>query len=128
MIYISEKISAYFTLNNINNIPGESWDTAQYLDEEDKVVLWDTTLLGTQPTNEQLDTAWAAYQIVLTKQVNKAKARQLLIDTDWSQYSDVQASLANIVEFVSYRNQIRNIFTNPTVEVVWPDIPATVWK
>jgi hypothetical protein len=36
--------------------------------------------------------------------------------------------LANQAEFTQYRNIIRNIAINPTVDAVFPDMPTEIWS
>jgi hypothetical protein len=56
---------------------------------------------------------------------NEDKAKFLLVDSDWTQLSDV--NLANQNEWNSYRQSLRSIATNPTVDPVWPAEPQVIW-
>ena len=56
---------------------------------------------------------------------NEAKAKELLADSDWSQLPDV--NLANQSDWDVYRQALRVIATNPTVDPVWPTEPQVVW-
>lgn len=69
------------------------------------------------------------------KQINKAKAMQLLAETDWSATVDIsnleQADpyLVNQTEFLSYRSNVRKIAVNPPIVVdVWPVKPDEQWS
>lgn len=64
---------------------------------------------------------------------NKAKASALLANTDWTTIADVadpinSPYLANQVEFITYRNLVRQIAVYPTAgDLVWPVTPTEVW-
>jgi predicted metal-dependent HD superfamily phosphohydrolase len=58
----------------------------------------------------------------------KAQAKQLLVDTDWSQNLDVAAVLTNKAAFDTYRAAVREIYFNPVAEPVWPERPEAVWE
>lgn len=69
------------------------------------------------------------------KEANKQTASQLLQQTDWTTIPDVSNPeisnpyLANVNEFIVYRNQVRAIAVNPPVNVEnWPDLPQEVWE
>lgn len=70
------------------------------------------------------------------KIINKARATELLSETDWSSIStiaDEQYSnpyLVNQSDFLSYRNQLRAIAINPPETEIseWPVKPNTVWS
>lgn len=133
MIQLSEKYLAYLTINDLESGNPELWLTEQKPDEEDKLVLWNEEILGPIPTLEQIEAAHVQWTLLDKAQENKAAAKQLLIDTDWSQYPDVSNTsltphLSNVSEFGVYRNQIRAIFTNPTAEVTWPTVPTASWS
>lgn len=59
------------------------------------------------------------------KQQVKNIAKQLLLDTDWSQLTDV--NLINQADFTAYRAALRAILLNPPVVAVWPDKPTAIW-
>jgi predicted metal-dependent HD superfamily phosphohydrolase len=58
----------------------------------------------------------------------KAQAKQLLVDTDWSQNLDVAAVLTNKAAFDTYRAAVREIYFNPVAEPVWPERPEADWS
>jgi len=55
---LNDKIKAYLTQSNIDNESGD-YQTGQPEGEADQILHWDEKL-GAQPTQEQLDAAWAA--------------------------------------------------------------------
>lgn len=55
----------------------------------------------------------------------KAKAKQLLQETDWSQLSDV--AISNKAAFDAYRSAVRAIYFSPVIEPVWPERPEAAW-
>ena len=70
----------------------------------------------------------------ITAEQNKQTATGLLQATDWTTIADVgnpQMSnpyLANKVEFITYRNAIRNIAVYPTAgDIDFPDMPNSNW-
>jgi len=68
-----------------------------------------------------------------TAEDNKAKAKQLLADTDWSEVPSVNDQslsphLDNGAAFVAYRSAIRSIAVNPVAgDIVWPAQPKAQW-
>lgn len=56
---------------------------------------------------------------------NELRAKRALFSSDWTQAPDV--NLANKAEWVTYRQALRIIATNPTVDPVWPTEPQVVW-
>ena len=72
-----------------------------------------------------------AYDLALvTEQAKKddckAKAKQLLSQTDWAVLPDV--GLANSADFVFYRLNLRNLVRNPVADAVFEAMPETVWS
>jgi hypothetical protein len=55
----------------------------------------------------------------------KAKAKQLLAQSDWATLSDV--GLKNSADFVTYRGILRGLVISPVVDAVFPDVPLAVW-
>ena len=64
----------------------------------------------------------------------KNKASTILTQTDWTTIPDVadplksNPYLTNQNEFVEFRNVIRNIAINPTLDAVFPQTPNEVWS
>jgi hypothetical protein len=54
-----------------------------------------------------------------------ATAKQLLVQTDFSQLGDV--NLTNKSEFDAYRATVRALVLNPVVNPIWPTQPKAVW-
>lgn len=66
---------------------------------------------------------------------NKQKAKSLLVETDYVNEPDVidpsrNPHLLNQVEFLTYREEIRQIAVNPPTTVIenWPIKPSNVWS
>ena len=130
---IADKYKSYIIVNNIGENNLYAFMTTRLEGEEDKLIEWNEEILGPIPTLEQIEAAHVQWTLLDKAQENKAAAKQLLIDTDWSQYPDVSNTsltphLSNVSEFGVYRNQIRAIFTNPTAEVTWPTVPTASWS
>jgi len=82
MASLNETIVAYFKINNIEFLASD-YQTGQPKDEEDQILHWDTSKLGTQPTQEQLNSAYATHQANLAnalqaKETAKASAHAKL--------------------------------------------------
>lgn len=58
----------------------------------------------------------------------KVRAKQLLIESDWSCMQDVLVLLDNYEDFILYRAALRAIFLSPTKDVDWPVAPTPEWK
>ena len=72
--------------------------------------------------------------LVITAEMNKSYASNLLQQTDWTTIPDVadpsksNPYLGNVNEFLVYRNKIRAIAINPVPGMlVWDPVPAPVW-
>lgn len=70
-----------------------------------------------------------------TAEENKAKASQLLYETDWTSIPDVgnpefsNPYLMNQTQFLAWRSQIRAIAVNPTAGVInFPSKPQEQWS
>ena len=64
-------------------------------------------------------------QAVLSIADIKNTADALLESSDWSVLPDV--NLANQADWVAYRQQLRVIRSNPTLDAVFPAVPAKTW-
>jgi hypothetical protein len=72
------------------------------------------------------NTAEPEPELVYTALMNKAKAKTILMDTDWTQAADV--TISNKQEFVAYRAKIRAIALNPTDgNLDWGTEPTPSW-
>jgi len=60
----------------------------------------------------------------------KNEALGLIMKTDYTQLPDVSMQLTDSsrTEFLAYREAVRKIFINPTVDPVWPTKPVVEWK
>lgn len=58
----------------------------------------------------------------------RAKAKELLAETDWSFVGDVSATLTNQADFGVYRSVLRKLAITPEVNPVWPAKPNPVWS
>lgn len=62
-----------------------------------------------------------------TADENKAKAEQLLTQSDWTQLPDV--NLLNKNEFATYRAELRQIAINPVAgNIDFPTKPNEIWE
>lgn len=93
---------------------GESYDGLNWLDSSPK------------PTQAELDALCQSTQDTVAKDACKAKAKELLAQSDWSQMPDV--GLKNSAEFVTYRGILRGLATQPQVNPDFPVEPTPVWS
>lgn len=131
---LNEKIQEYLEVNNIA-FNFNDYTTEQTGNEPEYISYWNNTVLGPQPTIEQIDAAipiWDNQQLIAA---NKAKAQQLLADTDWTATVDINNPqysnpyLANQDAFLAYRSAVRAIAVNPPAVVdPWPVQPTPVWQ
>ena len=77
-----------------------------------------------QPTNEQLNTAWTDANSAHEWGLVREKRAILLDNSDWTQLSDVSLSDEKKAEWVSYRQALRDITTQPEGSVSWPVEPV----
>ena len=133
MVFLNDKIVAYLT---VNNIPFTSSDymTGQPAGQSDQILYWNTQALGVEPSQAQLDAAWAVYEGQQIAAQNKAQATTLLQQTDWTAPSSIadpaesNPYLANRQAFLNYRSQVREIAVNPpTTPAVFPTLPDEDW-
>lgn len=67
------------------------------------------------------------------RESNRQQAKQLLLDTDWSEMPSVRDTsvtphLANWADYDTYRLALRRIVIDPPVTVeAWPEKPESVW-
>ena len=133
MIALNDKVVAYL---NENNISFSNGDFAIYtIDGVETITSWNTAILGAQPTQEQLDAAYATWELQQIQAQNKAQATSLLSATDWTSIPDVANSavsnpyLTNQSAFLAYRSQVRAIAVNPpTTPVTFPTVPTEQWS
>lgn len=53
------------------------------------------------------------------------RAKAMLFNTDWTQMPDI--NLANLDEWNAFRQAVRVIATNPTLDAVFPTKPQAIW-
>jgi len=63
----------------------------------------------------------------------KQQASALLYATDWTTIPDVadpanNPYLTNQAEFLTYRQQLRQLAVNPVADPVWPTVPTAQWS
>lgn len=72
---------------------------------------------------------WNAEQnkpVVVTLDDIKYRADTLLVISDWSVLPDV--NLVNQSDWIAYRQQLRTIRSNPTLDAEFPEVPAKIWS
>lgn len=87
-----------------------------------------------QPTAEEVNAEVAALTAEQPFAACKAKATELLYETDWTTISDVadpaksNPYLMNPQDFVTYRSALRQLAVYPVADPVWPVKPAEQWS
>ena len=81
-------------------------------------------LADPQPTPEQLNTAWPDANSSNEWGLVREKRAILLDNSDWTQLSDVPLSDEKKAEWVIYRQDLRDITTQPEGSVSWPVEPV----
>ena len=73
MATLNDTIVAYLTVNNIAFSAGD-YQTGQPKDQPDQILQWNTVELGTQPTDEQLNSAYTTHEanLVSAQQAKEA--------------------------------------------------------
>jgi hypothetical protein len=134
MADLNSKIIAYLTVNNIA-FTDTDFMTGQPEGEPNQILYWNTSALGTQPTQEQLDSAYFVWEEQQIQNGNSAQAQSLLSATDWTAIASVadpalsNPYLTNQAAFLSYRSEVRNIGVNPpTVPATFPTQPIATWS
>jgi hypothetical protein len=134
MIALNNKIVAYLSVNNIGFV---STDYVVIINDQssEEISYWNEQKLGPIPTQQQMDDAYPIWEAQQLAAQNKAKAQQLLADTDWTATVDINNPqysnpyLANQDAFLAYRSAIRAIAVNPPAVVdPWPTEPDEVWE
>lgn len=133
-MYLNDKIVAYLTVNNISFESGD-YITIQLDTGPEIIQYWDEPKLGPVPTQQQMDEAVPTWEEQQLTAQNKAKAKQILADTDWAATVDINNPqysnpyLANQDAFLAYRSAVRAIAVNPpSVVDPWPVQPTPVWQ
>lgn len=79
-----------------------------------------------KPTQAELDALWQSTQDIVAKDACKAKAKELLAKSDWSQMPDV--GLKNSADFVTYRGILRGLVISPVTNPDFPVELVPVWE
>lgn len=134
MTNLNEQIQAYLSVNNINFTDAD-YTTVQIGSGPETIEYWNNLKLGPVPTQQQLDQTYPIWEAQQLAAANKAKAQQLLADTDWTATVDINNPqysnpyLANQDAFLAYRSAVRAIAVNPPAVVdPWPVQPTPVWQ
>ena len=72
MAFLNDKIVAYLYANGVSYAVGD-YQTGQPEGEPDQILSWNESKLGPRPTQEQLDSAWAAKEAADAAVAYKAK-------------------------------------------------------
>lgn len=80
-----------------------------------------------KPTREELDAQWEEVLSTRKKQDCKAQAQALLSESDWADLVSVRSNLQNVSEWDNYRNEVRQLRTNPVQNPVFPTKPQVLW-
>lgn len=86
-----------------------------------------------QPTYEQVQDEITAIDVQEPFVACKNQASKLLYETDWTSIPDVASPsnnpyLTNQAEFLTYRQQLRQLAVNPVADPVWPTVPTAQWS
>ena len=87
----------------------------------------------TQPTKEACDAEIVKQDTDAPYQACKEQASGLLYSTDWTSIADVadpsnNPYLMNQAEFLTYRQQVRQLAVNPVIDPVFPTVPTAQWS
>lgn len=131
MASLNDEVVGYLTVNKIAFSPAD-FTTQQTGTAPEVITYWNTAKLGAQPSQAQLDAAYPTYLDQLASAANKAKAMQLLSETDWASFPSVadpsnSPYLKNADDFQTYRQALRVIAVNPTPNPTFPTKPVEVW-
>ena len=94
------------------------------VDDGDGQRIAEWNLADPQPTPEQLNAAWSAANASNEWGLVREKRAILLDNSDWTQLSDVPLSDEKKAEWVTYRQDLRDITTQPEGSVSWPVEPV----
>jgi len=134
MVQLDEKINAYLDINKIYQV-GSDYVTGQPEGEPNQIIYWNASVLGQQPDQAQLDSAYIVWQGQQIQLQNSSQAQELLSQTDWTAIASVadpalsNPYLTNQQEFLTYRSTVRNLGVNPsTTPAVFPTQPTPTWS
>ena len=92
----------------------------------DGKLIWQDKSL--QPTDIEIQSWIASYELDLSKQNCKNQAQILLNESDFADLYTVRQKLENINEWDTYREIIRELRINPIENPTFPNKPQTIWK
>lgn len=80
----------------------------------------------TQPTLDEVKAEIAVQKAQAPLDACKAKAKELIANTDWAVLPDV--GLKNSADFVYYRGILRGLILHPVANPDFPTEPTPVWE
>jgi len=104
-----------------NSIDRVDWSV---VDDGDGQRISEWNLADPQPTPEQLNAVWEAANSANEWSLVRGKRSILLNSSDWTQLPDVPMSDEKRAEWVTYRQALRDITTQPDWSVSWPYEPV----
>lgn len=90
-------------------------------------LIWNEKNSSPKPTKEELDAQWEEVLSTRKKQDCKSQAQVLLSESDWADLVSVRSNLQNVSEWDNYRNEVRQLRTNPVQNPVFPTKPQVLW-
>lgn len=78
------------------------------------------------PSNDEIEAEAARLEAEYPLLQTKDEAKTKIAKTDWAVLPDV--GLANVSDFVAYRDTLRALIKNPVADPVWPVEPEPVWQ
>lgn len=118
----------YSQRDGVEEIEGQ-WFTKYVLGP----IFTDTTVDGVTTTAAEHEAAYIAMKDAEFKSANAARAKALLLETDWSENASVRNTsvtphLTNSADFDAYRLALRAIVVDPPIDVeTWPTKPQGIW-
>ena len=104
-----------------NSTPRVDWSV---VDDGDGQFIAEWNLPDAQPIPEQLNAAWPAANSAHEWGQVRSRRSVLLDSSDWTQLPDVPMSDEKRGEWVTYRQDLRDITTQPEGSVSWPVEPV----
>lgn len=112
----------YLAIKNLSpyaefGLRGDNLDTLEWYDDPSVVP---------QPSRAEIEAEAARLQAQQPLNNCKDEAKKRIAATDWSVLADV--GIANVDEYVAYREALRNLIKDPVIDPVWPTEPQPIWK
>ena len=138
-VYVDNEVHHNLTWQGTpENVRVLQWQgNSGWLEFKDTTINEDITELPQWASNavDAFEVANIPVPFVPTKEYNKAVAMSALYDTDWSTIPDVSDPtksnpyLTNVAEYVTFRNEMRQIVIDPQDgEISFPSKPKAVWS